>query len=67
MSIQEYSLKCFTLTTATLWDERATYHQRLEPCPRMQLSAYDDIFGLENFIQLSICGSACMEACSLFP
>ncbi len=57
LSITDYALKFRTLAAASGWNEHSlltTYRQGLEPRVRLQLSAYDDFYGLEKCIQLSI-------------
>ncbi len=55
-----------TLAAASGWNERSlltSYRQGLEPRVRLQLSAYDDSYGLERFIQLSIRCANPMQSC----
>ncbi len=55
--VNDYALKFRTLAAASGWNEcllLTTYWQGLEPRVRLQLTAYDNSYGLECFIQLSI-------------
>ncbi len=66
MPINDYALKFRTLTAASGWNERSlltTYRQGLEPRVWLQLSAYDDSYGFERFIQLSIRCVNRMQSC----
>ncbi len=56
------------LQWASGWTECSlltTYRQGLEPRVHLQLSAYDDFYGLERFIQLSIRCANRMQSCSI--
>ncbi len=69
-SIAVYSLKFRTLAAASGWNERSlltTYRLGLEPQLCLQLAAYDDICGLEKFIQLSVHCSDRMQSCFAVP
>lgn len=66
LPIKEYALQFRTLAAASGWNERAllsAYRQGLEPHLRLQMAAYDDSLGLENFIQHSIRCAARMQHC----
>ncbi len=64
--INDYALQFRTLAAASSWNERSlltTYRQVLEPRVRLQLATYDDTYGLERFIQLSIQCATHMQSC----
>ncbi len=61
-----YALKFRTLAVASGWDERAlitTYRQGLNPALRLHLAIYDDVMGVEKFIQQSIRVSRRVQNC----
>ncbi|XP_060723308.1 uncharacterized protein LOC132844138 isoform X1 [Tachysurus vachellii] len=56
-----------TLAAASGWDERAlltTYRNGLKPELLLQLSAFDDTMGLENFIQRAVRTESRMLSCT---
>ncbi len=66
LPINDYDLKFRTLAAVSGCNERSlltTYRQGLEPRLRLQLAAYDDSYGLERFIQLSIRCATHMQSC----
>ncbi len=66
MSVTDYALKFRTLAVASGWDERAlitTYRQGLNPALRLHLAIYDDVMGVEKFIQQSIRVSRRVQNC----
>ncbi len=67
MPIHQYSLKFRNLAAASGWNEPSlltAFRQGLNSHLRLHLAAYDDTYGLENFIQLAIRCSNRLQSCS---
>ncbi len=68
MPIHQYSIKFRTLAAASRWNEPSlltAFRQGLNSRLRLQLTAFDDTYGLEKLIQLAIRCSNRLQSCSV--
>lgn len=64
----DYALQFRTLAAVSGWNETTlitAYHQGLNSFIRQQIAIYDDVTGLESFIQRTIRISQLLAACTL--